>query len=406
MKIGSVTIENYRGIGSLTLPLHPQLTILHGENGSGKTTILTAIALALAPGLHGPGRRVELDRRKDLRGDPMITLCDHEGHNLSRVEASSVADVVRKTGWGHTNAEGKFIDGEPDARMDLPPHMFYDVSREVVSSLAERHVGTRVDFDQLFGWFYDRENSELRTQRDVGNFTTRDSELSYVRAAICSMLPGVSEPHMARRGEEPWRFEVTLADRNVERTFSLEQLSGGYQNILAVAADIAWRLVRHQDLPVTRAETLEAVVLLDEVDLHLHPSWQQRVLGDLMRTFPSVQFVATTHSPQVLTTVHPEHVVELAVEDDDVVAGGPAGPTFGAAAGDVLARVMGVERRPDNEFTKLLREYVRLIGRDKGETDEALQLRGRLDGLSRDDPALSDADMEIRHRKLVRKRTE
>ena len=405
MKVGPVTIENYRGINSLTLPLHPQLTVLHGANGSGKTSILTAIALALAPGLHGSARRVELDRRMDRRGDPTITLRDPEGHDLSRIEASFVADAVRETGWGHTNDNGNFITGEADARMELPPHMLYDVSRQVVSSLAERHMGTQVDFDQLFGWFYDRENSELRKQRDQRHFEPMDRELTYVRTAICAMLPGASEPRMAKRGEEPWRFAVTLAAEGTERTFSLEQLGGGYQNILAVAADIAWCLVRHQDLPVTRAETLEAVVLLDEVDLHLHPSWQQRVLADLMRAFPHVQFVVTTHSPQVLTTVHPEHVVELAVEDGDIVAGRPAAPTYGATVGGVLSAAMGVDERPPNDFARALRSYLRLIDDGKGETAEALELRKSLNELSFHDPALQSADIAIRRHKMLRNMT-
>lgn len=403
MKIGSVTIERYRGIKSLTLPLHPQLTVLHGTNGSGKTSILTAIALALAPGLHGPGRRVELDRCLGLRGDPTITLRDREGHDLSRVEASFVADAVRETGWGHTNENGSFITGEADARMELPPHMLYDVSREVLSSLTERHVGTQVDFDQLFGWFYDRENSELRNQRDRRDFGTTDSELLQVRKAICAMLPGASEPRMAKRGAEPWRFVVTLADGDIERTFSLEQLSGGYQNILAVAADIAWRLVLHQDLPVTRAETLEAVVLLDEVDLHLHPSWQQRVLGDLMRTFPYVQFVVTTHSPQVLTTVAPEHIVELAREDGNIVAHGTDAATYGAEAGEVLSGVMGVDQRPDNPFKQKLSEYRQLVRDGAGESERGLALRKELEHLSPRDFALPKADLEIERRKLFRR---
>ena len=401
MKVGAVTIENYRGINSLTLPLHPQLTVLHGANGSGKTSILTAIALALSPVSHGPGRRVELDQHMGALATPVITLADPDGRRLSRVEANTIGG-----GWGHTDDDGRFRLGMAAVAVKLPPHVFYDVNREVVSSLAERHVGTQVDYDQLFGWFYDRENQELRDQRERGDFGTRDLDLSYVRACICAMLRGVSEPHMDKRGGEPWRFTVTVADGDLRKTYSLEQLSGGYQSILAVAADIAWCLVRHQDLPETRADTLEAVVLIDEVDLHLHPSWQQRVLPDLARTFPNVQFVVSTHSPQVLTTVRPEHVVELAVEDGRVVAGGSPGPTYGAAAGDVLAGLMGVERRPDNEFTKLLRSYRKLIGRDLGETDEAVELRARLDELSHRDPALADADMEIRHRKLVRKRKE
>ncbi len=398
MKIGSVMIENYRAIESLTLPLHPQLTVLHGANGSGKTSILTAIALALSPVSYGPGRRVELDRRIGALANPVVTLAGPGGQELSRVEGSPVGN-----GWGHTDNEGRFRLGMPDVAVPLPPHVCYDVDREVVSSLAERHVGTQVDFDQLFGWFYDRENQELRAQREEQDFGTRDLGLMFVRRAICSMLDGALDPHMEKRDGEPWRFAVTLAVGGVERSYSLEQLSGGYQSVLAVAADIAWLLVRHEDLPVAPARTLEAVVLIDEVDLHLHPSWQQRVLGDLMRTFPNVQFVVSTHSPQVLTTVPPEHIVELAREADNIVAHSTDAATYGAEAGDVLSDVMGVDERPDNPFKEKLNEYQQLVRDGDGESERGLALRKELEELSPRDFALSRADLEVEQRKLLRR---
>ena len=113
---------------------------------------------------------------------------------------------------------------------------------------------------------------------------------------------------------------------------SLDQLSGGYRIVLALAADIAARMVTgnpHRDNPLES----EAIVLIDEVELHLHPSWQQRVLIDLARTFPNTQFIVSTHSPQVLTTVEPQRIVKLYWEDDRIVAGAPEGATYGGRGG-------------------------------------------------------------------------
>ena len=144
--------------------------------------------------------------------------------------------------------------------------------------------------------------------------------------------------------------------------------------MLALAADLARRMVQgnpHLDNPLKS----EAVVLIDEVELHLHPAWQQRILGDLQRTFPNAQFIVSTHSPQVLTTVEPQRIVKLYWEDDRIVAGAPEGATYGAEAGDVLSLVMGVNERPDNDFTKDLDEYRRLVSEGKGESEEALALR-------------------------------
>ena len=103
----------------------------------------------------------------------------------------------------------------------------------------------------------------------------------------------------------------------------------------------------------------------------------------------------------MLTTVEPRHVVHLAREDGRIVAGSASGWTYGAEAGDVLSAVMGVDQRPDNAFTRKLARYRRLIGDDRGESEEALALRRELDALSADDPALDRADVEIRRRELL-----
>ncbi len=108
-----------------------------------------------------------------------------------------------------------------------------------------------------------------------------------------------------------------------------------------------------------------------------------RILGDLRRTFPNVQFVVSTHSPQVLSTVPAGQIIELERDGDRIEPGHPDGPTFGAAAGDVLSAVMGVEQRPKNEFREKLAAYWRLIDDRQGETDEARELRAKLDELFR-----------------------
>jgi len=171
--------------------------------------------------------------------------------------------------------------------------------------------------------------------------------------------------------------------------------------MLALAADLARRMAQgnpHLSDPLQS----EAVVLIDEIELHLHPSWQQRILADLTRTFPNTQFIVSTHSPQVLTTVKPEHVVELGREQGKIVAGSAGStPTYGAEAGDVLAAVMGVKERPGgNEFVEKLAQYTDLVAEGKGEFPEAVSLRQELDNLSPRDPALDRADIEIRRRKL------
>lgn len=172
-----------------------------------------------------------------------------------------------------------------------------------------------------------------------------------MRKAIEAMLPGMSNPRIKL---SPLRFVVSVQsdDGKLEEELSIDQLSGGYRIMLALAADLARRMAQgNPHLPDPLQS--EAVVLIDEIELHLHPSWQQRILADLTRTFPNTQFIVSTHSPQVLTTVKPEHVVELGREQGDIVAGSAGAPTYGAEAGDMLAAVMGWRSGRQGKATRL-----------------------------------------------------
>ena len=231
----------------------------------------------------------------------------------------------------------------------------------------------------------------MREQKERRDFDYQLPELGAVRTAICSALSDVSEPRIRLR---PLRFEVSLKTADRAEQLDLGRLSGGYRAVLALVMDLARRMAQGNPQYGNPLES-EAIVLIDEVDLHLHPSWQQRILGDLTRTFPNAQFIVSTHSPQVLTTVKPEQVVSLRLEDGRLAARAPDWGTWGAEAGDVLAVVMGVKERPVNEFSEMLTRYRGLVAQGNGEGEEARRLRAMLDGIAPGDPALARADLEI-----------
>ena len=418
MKLASVEIENFRAIEKLPLALDPRLTVLHGPNAHGKTSVLGAIAAGLGAIPYLFSRVTE---RRFLDTDLRVGVSDGLFVNLTTVDGISWSATLTRgrpareyTSALKDKADEIQSDHNGERSAEFPIVAFYDTDRVIFDRTEQRSdfkkeftrydafegaLSSRTNFQGLFEWFYRKENEELREQRARRDFGYRLADLSSVRDAISSMLNDVSDPHMEM---DPPRFMVSIATGRNSEKLALDQLSGGYRAVLALAADLAWRMAQgnpHLDDPLES----EAIVLIDEVDLHLHPSWQQRILNDLVRTFPNAQFVVSTHSPQVLTTVRPKHIVELyRGEDGRVVAGSPASATFGAEAGDVLSSVMGTNQRPPgNEFTKALDRYMRLIGNGEGESEEALALRNKLKDLSPRDHALDRADVEIRRRALL-----
>ena len=410
MQIENVTIRNFRAVESLELPLHSGLTVLFGPNRCGKTSVLRAISLAVEASVARLSGDVPFPVAPgDFRaGDeaPFIRLA------LAGRESISIAGNREKDAW-ETPADQTLLPLELEAdglRANLS--VFYGTERafgptpqldpealrvEFSRNMAFKDAYTpKADFRRLLEWFQAREYREFTEQRDRRDHDYRLADLSAVRTAIAAMLDGVSNP---RFRFDPWRFVVDEGGMNGDgREMSLDQLSGGYRMVLGLAGDLAWRLA--QAYP-EHSSPLEApmVALIDEIELHLHPAWQRRILGDLRWTFPNVQFVISTHSPQVLSTVPSDQIIELERDGDWIEPGNPDGPTFGAAAGDVLSAVMGVEQRPKNEFRDKLTAYWRLIDDRQGETDEALHLRAELDKLSPKDRGLRRADIELRRQR-------
>lgn len=179
----------------------------------------------------------------------------------------------------------------------------------------------------------------------------------------------------------------------------VDQLSDGIRGVLSMVGDIAYRCIKlNPHLGVDAAQEAVGVVMIDEVDMHLHPRWQQVVLGQLQEAFPKLQFIVTTHSPQVLTTVASKHIRILR---DGRLYGAPPG-TEGAEPERMLKQVQGLAevRPPALLATKELKEYLDLVNRDKWNDPRALELRKILDERYQGhEPALLDADLLIENRK-------
>ena len=418
VKLKQIEIENFRAIARLSLPLEDDVTVLYGKNADGKTSVLRAVAVGLGgipqllPGVSGIAFG-----SGDLRGrGPMrIQITTRQGLSWSRQRFAGGRRTATRKELQNYISTIVDADREGTPPLDLPIVAYYDTDRAVFEVPQRRSrrrksfpryaaldgaLTARSNFREFFNWFYDKEFEELRLRRDdwqSGQLSLK--ELDTVRSAIELMIPGASNPRIAFR---PSRFVVSMDfESSGTETLSMNEMSGGYRTLLALAADLARRMAignPHLKDPLSS----EAIVLIDEVELHLHPEWQQRVLSDLTRTFPNTQFIVSTHSPQVLTTIRPNQIIGLRRMPFGVEAVRPSGPTFGAEAGKVLQGVMGVRERPQGvEFVTLLDKYEKQISKGAGESDCAKRLREKLVELSARDAGLDRADIEIRRQRII-----
>lgn len=140
----------------------------------------------------------------------------------------------------------------------------------------------------------------------------------------------------------------------------VDQLSDGIKNMLAMVADIAYRCSHlNSHFGKDAAKLSKGIVLIDEVDMHLHPKWQQTVIEGLTRAFPNIQFIVTTHSPQVLSTVAKESI--RIISEGKVVQ--PAINTRGEESKIILEDLMHVPSRPKDAMSEKLKTYLERINR-------------------------------------------
>lgn len=228
------------------------------------------------------------------------------------------------------------------------------------------------------------------------------TELDHVRKAINQCMSVVSGWRTLEYDLD-WRELVVRFNHGqpgFDSFIPAAQLSDGVKAMLSLTADIAYRCVQLNPHLASPTDETNGIVLIDEIDLHLHPKWQQTVLVDLCKAFPKIQFIVTTHSPQVISTV-PSHQIRILA--DNRIISAEAG-TQGAEASRILNEVFGVESRAQNlEIVQKLNRYLELIDDNKWDTEEALALRQVLDEWSRgNEPELVKADIDIRMKEFQR----
>lgn len=187
--------------------------------------------------------------------------------------------------------------------------------------------------------------------------------------------------------------------------FPLSQLSDGLRNAVAMVADISFRCIKlNPHLRSNAAVKTQGIVLIDEVDMFLHPAWQQRIIQSLRSAFPLIQFIVTTHSPQVLSTVKRESIRLL--EQDESGNGQaliPPGATYGEPSNDVLQSVMQVDPQPPVAEKAGLQKLTALVDQGKYDEPDTKQLMDALKAtLGESHPQLQRLQRSIARQNLLK----
>lgn len=332
MHITQLDILNFRGLEQVMVrELSDKTNLFIGINGAGKSSILDAISLLMSwyvrrmLSLSNRGSDIPMD---DIRNNTItgcrisLTLNDGTTWSLFRTRAKEKSE---KSDLSQLNEKMKSLlrEMQNNEDMPIPVVVHYRVNRSVSDiPLKIRHLDDarredtynntlkgNASFRDFFPWFRmqeDIENEHIREQRDY-----RDRGLESIREAMKHIFPEYSDMRVRRRPQ-------ALVLKKGEQTFKLNQLSDGEKCYIAMVCDLTSRLVMAN--PVGNPLDGNGIVLIDEVDLHLHPQWQTEVLSKLTRTFPNCQFFVSTHSPIVaadgigkIFTVSDGHVNTLPV---------------------------------------------------------------------------------------------
>ena len=231
-------------------------------------------------------------------------------------------------------------------------------------------------------WFSRVHQSYLQAQiRNFEKGLPPDADVPYGLIApfkaVQKTVDTILEAHTGWHGlQYSAEHEELVLNHSAHGQLKVSQLSDGIRNMLAMVGDIAYRCFKlNAHLGEAAPLRTHGVVLIDEVDMHLHPGWQQTVLTDLTAAFPNLQFIVTTHSPQVLSSIRRDSIRVLGQDvDGGAIAEPPLAMTYGEPSGDVLQSVMSIDPLPPVSERADLQRLTEWVDQGSYNTPPAVQL--------------------------------
>lgn len=402
MRVEHLLLENIKCFERFEATFSPGFNVLLGENGTGKSTILTLVARVLSQWTPSPESVLQTKEHRDrVEFEAGNAFRRPVGEAVVRVKGVGVGGEpfqIAPTEPGGTVTNSDIAHNRLLARTDRDPGLPLPLlvlfspwreerrkarPRKPYNGPTRRSAGyegafdLKADLSDFAAWFKALEQARQETS------TPRPS-LEAARGVLIGCIPGATD---FRYHPDLNDICVTFEGGQVEPVW---RLSDGYRTTIALIGELAWRAtVLNPAFGDRVASEVTGVVLIDELDLHLHPGWQRRIVDDLRRAFPRVQFITTTHSPFIVQALQPDEVINL------TGVGPSARPTM-MSPEDIAEELMGIRlpqrSRRWQEMYKAAAEYFEVLERRKAVPEEVQALERRLDELRRpfsDDPAFA-----------------
>lgn len=432
MKLKNVNIKNYRCFKETDIDFDDHITLIVGKNGAGKTAILDAVAISISTFLLGIDGGVSRSILKedaryefhDLNGtvDPQHQFpvsieskgdcCGKRDINWLRSLNSANSKTTTKDACKLTEiaiyVQNQIMTG--DKTLVLPLLSYYGTGRLYAQKKGKRNMQSLTEFKRQVGyvdcmaaesneklmlsWFQKQTLKSLQEQQKTGVLAT-SLLLKTVEKAICKSYEKISGASNASLVFDLDTHKLILEFRSSDgsiQKFAMDEMSDGYKNTLSMIGDIAYRMaVLNPTLGERVLEETPGIVLIDEVDLHLHPQWQQTILKDLHEVFPNIQFVVTSHAPAVINSVPREQIRIL--DNGEIYM--PAAETYGRDANSILREVMKVSERPEDVKRKLDIFYTCMDEKDYNTAEEVLISIENIVGTTDPDIAAARTSLEL-----------